>query len=198
MHKTFAIAATALLLGGCASLNRVQSDVSTYSQWPTVRAPATYAFERLPSQQSYPDEQQALEDAARPALEAAGFKPAATPGSADVSVLLGAHVTPTLLYTDPLWWGGGFRHGRHFWGGRGMWGSNFGWYYSTPRYEREVMLLIRDRSTGAPLYEARARNDGLTGSLDGYVTAMFQAAMKDFPSGGINPRRISIDLSTAQ
>lgn len=197
MHKALTIAAAALALGGCASLNHIQSDVSSYSQWPAVRSPATYAFERLPSQQSHPEQQQALEDAARPAIEAAGFKPAPLPASAEVSVLLGAHVTPTLLYPDPLWWGGGFRYGRSYWG-RGMWGPGFGWNYATPRYEREVMLLIRDRSTGTPLYETRASNDGLTGSLDGYLAAMFQAAMTDFPSGGVNPRRVSVELPVAR
>jgi hypothetical protein len=39
-------------LSGCASLNTVVSDVSSYGQWPTQRKPNTYRFERLPSQQA--------------------------------------------------------------------------------------------------------------------------------------------------
>ena len=200
MNKTLGISAAAaaalVLLGGCAGMRQLDSEVSSYSQWPAARSATTYTFERLPSQQSRPERQQALEDAARGAIEAAGFRPAPSPGSADVSVQLGANVTPTLpLYPDPLWWGGGLHVGRGAWG-HGRWGGGFGLNvgYAGLRYEREVSLLIRDRSSGAPLYEARARNDGYTDSMSAYLPAMFQAALKDFPNGGVNPRRVSIEL----
>ena len=201
MHKTITLGtlAAALLLGGCASVYQLQAEVSSYGQWPAARAPAaTYAFERLPSQQSDPERQQALEDAARPAIEAAGFRAAASPASADVSVQLGANVTPVApLYADPFFWGGSLRYHRGYWH-RGFpgpfYGTGFGMNYSVQRYEREVTLLIRDRSSGAALYEAHARNDGYYGSLGEVAPAMFQAALKDFPNGGVNPRRVSIEL----
>ncbi len=188
-------AVTALALGGCASTRIVQSDVSSYSQWPASRPAATYAFERLPSQQSQPERQQALENAARPAIHAAGFVPAASPASADVIVQLTANVTPT-VYPEPFGWGGfglglgfGRGHGRH------AFASGFGMnYYGSLRYEREVVLVIRDRSNGTALYETRARSEGLS-SGDEFLPAMFVAALKDFPSGGVNPRRVSVDLS---
>ena len=197
MIKTsgFAVVAAAVVaLGGCASVRQVQSDVSSYSQWPSARpaAAATYAFERLPSQQSRPERQQALEDAARPAIEAAGFRPAASPGSADVNVQVTANVTQT-VYPEPFgWYGGlGFGHGR----GRHAFASGFGMnYYGSLRYEREVALLIRDRSNGAALYETRARSEGLSSAIDEYLPAMFVAALKDFPSAAVNPRRIVVDL----
>ncbi|HEY0584656.1 MAG TPA: DUF4136 domain-containing protein, partial [Pseudoduganella sp.] len=69
------------LLAGCASLNTLQAQVASYGTWPAQRKPGTYAFERLPSQQARADAQQRLEDAARPAIEAAGFT-AAAPGEA--------------------------------------------------------------------------------------------------------------------
>ena len=65
---------------------------------PAERKPATYAFDRLPSQQAQPQREQMLEDAARGAIEAAGFTPAADAASvavvsrrfkADIVVLLG-------------------------------------------------------------------------------------------------------------
>ncbi|MEO6408498.1 MAG: DUF4136 domain-containing protein [Burkholderiaceae bacterium] len=197
MVKTLGMAAAAaagLALGGCASVRQVDSDVSSYSQWPTARPATTYAFERLPSQQSRPERQQALEDAARPAIEAAGFRPAASPGSADVNVQVTANVTPA-LYPEPFGWGGGFGLGYGRGHGRHAFNTGFGMnYYGSLRYEREVALLIRDRSNGAALYETRARSEGLTASVDDYLPAMFLAALKDFPSGGVNPRRISVDL----
>ena len=51
----------------------------------------------------------------------------------------------------------------------------------TPEYQREVGVLIRDRASGQPLYEARARNDGITSGGQTMLTAMFTAALKEFP-----------------
>ena len=70
MNKTLGISAAAaalVLLGGCAAMRQLDSEVSSYSQWPAARGAATYTFERLPSQQTRPERQQALEDAARAA-----------------------------------------------------------------------------------------------------------------------------------
>ena len=63
----------ALILTGCAAVNSVESEVSTYSQWPTERKPGTYAFERLPSQQANAQRQDQLEALAKRALDGAGF-----------------------------------------------------------------------------------------------------------------------------
>lgn len=207
MAKTlFALAAAAagLALGGCASLNRLDNEVSTFSQWPAQLKPASYAFERLPSQKSRPERQQLLEDAARPAVEAAGFTPAADEGSADFSIQLGVRVIgeQRSAFDDPFWWRGGpgypFGYGRWGHGYRYGYGFGLGWgprYDSyTYNYEREVGLLIRDRKTGLPVFEARANNDALSPSVDAVLPAMFAAALKDFPNGGVNPRRVTIEL----
>ena len=192
--KTLGIVAAVLALGGCASVRQIESDVSSFSLWPNSRPAATYAFERLPSQQSRPERQQALEDAARPAIEAAGFRPAASSASADVSVQLTANVTPA-VYPEPFGWSGGLGFGRGPFRHGAAWHTGFGMsYVGSVRYEREVAVLIRDRNDGRPLYETRARNEGLTSAIDDYLPAMFVAALKDFPSGGVNPRRISVDL----
>ena len=49
MWKAVAALAMAFALGGCANMNQVVNDVSTYSAWPADRKPGSYAFERLPS-----------------------------------------------------------------------------------------------------------------------------------------------------
>ena len=186
-----------LALGGCASIGRIDSDVSTYSQWPAERQPATYAFERLPSQQAQPQRQQLLENSARPAIEAAGFRPG-DDKTADVTIQLGARIalTDTSPFNDPFWWGGypypwgyGFRD-RLYWGG----GWRYGWgpRFDSMAYDREVALLIRDRHSGQPLYEAHASSAGLSPQLDSALPAMFEAAMKDFPHGDPNPHRVSV------
>lgn len=179
-----------VLLAGCATLNQLNSDVSSYSQWPAGRKPGTYAFERLPSQQARADAQQRLETAARPAIEAAGFAPAGDPQQADFVVQVGARVTAYAdPFDDPFFWRGSF------WGRRHYWGPGFGWGYNGPDYEREVAVLIRDRKSGLALYEARAANNGSSPSIDSLLPAMFEAALKDFPNPGINPRKVTTEIT---
>jgi len=104
--RTILLLVAAVALAGCAAMRSIDSDVSTYSRWPPERKPATYAFERLPSQQVRPEQQQQLEDAARSAVEAAGFAPAGDPKGADVTVQVGVRVTALdrSPFYDPFWW----------------------------------------------------------------------------------------------
>ena len=202
MWKLLTAFAVMLALTACASLNQLSNDVSTYSQWPADRKPGTYAFERLPSQMANPEAQQVLEDSARQALEGAGFVPATDPKNADYLVQVGARVnySDRSIYDDPFWWHGGLYHPRYFGHlrhGFGRFGFG-GWgYLGTPIYDREVAILIRDRKSGTALYEARATNDGTSPSINSLLGAMFDAAMKDFPYGGVNPRRIVTQIGNA-
>ena len=201
MPKSALILTLALMLGGCAAMHRVDSDVSTYSQWPAERKPGSYAFERLPSQQARAEQQQGVEDAARAALQTAGFTPATDPASADVSVQLGARVNAAdrSPYDDPFWWHGGLYRWRGSFGyGVGFRSSAFGMRWAEPwSYERQVMLLLRDRQSGQVLYEARASNSSAEPVFGSVMPALFEAALKDFPNGGAeNPRRVSVELGS--
>ena len=189
---------TALLLTACAGmLNTVSSDVSSFGEWPGDRKPGTYAFERLPSQQARGKETEALEAAAVPALAKAGFTPAAAGATPDVLVQVGARTDRAdyQAWDDPLWWRGGFGYWRY-----GPWLSprwSLGVRGEPPRYDREVALLMRDRATGKPLFEARAVNEGNANFSMPLMTALFQAALADFPKLGLNPRRVVVTLPAA-
>jgi hypothetical protein len=187
----------ALCLGGCAFLNNLHNQVSTYGAWPTGRPPASFVFERLPSQQASPEHQQMLETAARGALETAGFRMAADPAEAEFLMQLGARVSSTdpWIYNDPLFWRGGPRYGYGRWGRGPYWGWHGGLGVDSPTFDREVALLIRDRRSGVLLYEARADNSGPSASIDYLLPAMFEAALKDFPAVGPNPRDIVVPIS---
>lgn len=204
MMKTIAILAAGAALAGCASLSSLDTDVSSFSRWPAGRGPSTYAFERLPSQQAQPQQAQMLEDAARRAVEGAGFVAVPDGVSADVSVQLGARITETdrSPFDDPFWYGGYgawhrpfaySRFGRPFWGPgfrHGYWGPG----NDFPYYEREVAVLIRDKRSGDALYEARATSEGTTSGVGSVLPAMFSAALKDFPAGSpTNPHRVTVE-----
>jgi hypothetical protein len=195
MRKLLIITAGALLLAGCAQLRSVTSDVASFGEWPADRKGGTYAFERLPSQQADPKaaaSSDALEAAAKPALAKAGFTPAAASQSPDVLVQVGHRVSRADRgpWTDPIWWRGNFGYWRH-----GPWmGPSFGLHarYDPLRYESEVALLLRDRASGKPLFESRASSEGSARSDTETLSAMFQAALMDFPKLGINPRRVTV------
>jgi hypothetical protein len=203
MLKMLASVVALAALTACASLDSVDSEVSSYSRWPAGRTPSTYAFERLPSQQAHPQQAQRLEDAARRAVEGAGFVPAPEGAAPDVTIQLGARIAELdpSPFDDPLWYGrfgsfhGPFAYGRY---GRPFFGP--GWRYGyggpgvdLPYYEREVAVLIRDKRSGEALYEARANSEGTSAAAADLLPAMFSAALKDFPNGGSpNPHRVRV------
>ena len=190
-----AVLAASALLGGCAGMSTLRSEVASFGEWPVGQAAGTYAFERLPSQQARAKEQEVLEAAARPALEAAGFEPVPAGAEPQVLVQLGARITRVdrSPWDDSLWWGGSFGTWRY-----GPWSGpswQLGLRMDPPRVDREVAVLLRDRATGRPLYEARASNDGYSMGNAQLLAAMFAAALKDFPASGLNPRTVLVPLA---
>lgn len=195
LTQALLLAGSALLLASCAALNSVTSEVSTFGEWPTDRKAGSYAFERLPSQQARAAEMTTLEAAAKAALEKAGFTPVAEGQQPDVVVEVGSRVgrSDNGPWADPLWWRGSFGYWRSGpWAGP-RWGLGFHW--DQARYDHEVALLLRDRASGKPLFEARAsRENSSPYSADSTLAAMFQAALMDFPKTGVNPRRVTVQL----
>lgn len=186
MTRSLSVLLAALVLSGCASMNQLSSEVSSFGTWPAQRQASSYLFERLPSQQQQPEQQALLEQAAGPALAAAGFRPASDAATADYLVQLGARISvdERHLYGDPFGpWGlhGFYRRSRFGFGP--YWPGAF----AAPQYDREVILLIRDRRSGQTVYETRASNHGNSSAINGLLPAMFAAAMKDFPNAGMNP-----------
>ncbi len=193
LRRTVLAAALATAaLAGCANLGSIAVAVSTYGDWPTGRVPGSYAFDRLPSQAADADRMLGLEAAAATALAGAGFKPVAAGAEPDLLIQLGARVSRTDLspWDDPFWWQGGFGRWRQGpWRGP-FWGPSF--RPETPRYEREVALLIRDRSSGKPLFEARASTEGFQKLSGAALAPLFTAALTGFPALGVNPRQVLI------
>jgi hypothetical protein len=198
MSKLPTLALAALLLAGCSGIRTLAIDVSSFGDWPADRQAGTYAFDRLPSQQAQLADTEQLEAAARPALDKAGFKPAAEGQPPDVLVQVGSRAARTdrVLWDDPIWWRGGFGYWRHgpwpgpAWGASGYWARIDG-----PRYDREVAVLLRDRASGKPLFESHAAYESASPGDKRVVQALFEAALTDFPKQGANPRQVVITLA---
>lgn len=198
MGRWLGAAAMVVAMAGCASFKTLSSEVSTFGHWPDQRPPGTYVIERLPSQQAAPGGLQAdTEQGADMALQAAGFKPAPEGTTPEFVVQIGARITryDRSPWDDPFWWRpyGGRWYGP---GWPGPWGPYWSWRWrSAPNdYQREVGLLIRDKATGEPLYEARARTDGLTAGGPPVIMAMFAAALRDFPNSRNEPHDVEVPL----
>lgn len=192
-------AAAAIGLGGCATLQSIQADVASFGDWPAGRAPGTYAFDPLPSQQADAAGQAAVEAALRPVLARAGFSPAAPGTQPELLVQAGSHTSRSAgsPWDDPMWWNGGFG----FWGpARGpwrgpYWGASMRWQVGgSPRYEREVAVLLRDRASGKPLYEGRASIDSFSSRPTDALGPLFTAAMADFPTPRPERHTVSVPL----
>ena len=134
------LAVSALAMGGCASLNTVTSEVTSFGQWPEGRAKGRYLIERLPSQLARSDRdgtQAAVEEAAHQALQRAGFTRVGDLASADVVVQIGARITRFEIspWHDPLWW----RWGPSYWRGPGW----VGWRTPPGVYWRQAPMPER-------------------------------------------------------
>jgi hypothetical protein len=204
------LATAVAVLTGCASVRRIDSDVSSVAAAPAgvVLQGARYRFERLPSQANNPQvglaEQQAQE-----AMTAVGL--VRSDADAQLSVLVASVQS---LYRADAWgrpvpinagpgWAPFFGHisiGNSGHVGRGSGtraGASVGVGFPFPppvHYRREVSLVFRDLRSGQVVYETRASHDG-PWSDDGPVfSTLFQAAMSHFPNPPPGPRRVFIDL----
>ncbi|MEW6100530.1 MAG: DUF4136 domain-containing protein [Pseudomonadota bacterium] len=188
---TAACLAAAVVLAGCATPRLIESDVTSYTQWPEQRRPGTFTFERLPSQQARPEEQARIEALALPALQQLGFR--LVPESAQPDVTIQVGVSRTRYDRAP--WDDPWPYGYAGWGfgHRFALGVGLGWQIPSPYYVFQVAVLIRDAKTKQVLYETSARHDGRW-TDEGLQAALFEAALKDFPRPALSPRRVRIEI----
>jgi Domain of unknown function (DUF4136) len=186
-----------LLLSGCASVWLIDNDVRTFSSLSGVPT-AGYRFERLPSQQSNPDSQNAIEAMAEQALAKVGLRRNDATAATTVQVSARVQRDPRAPWDDPFfgpWPGGvGLSHGQLFAGRGGLsFGLMFGGFES-PYYRREVSLVMRELATGKVVYETHAAHDGRWADSQAVLPAMFEAAVSGFPAGPDGQRRVNIEV----
>lgn len=188
------------LFGGCASMNQITVDVASFGSWPVGRAPGRYAFERLLSQAQGGAAQSQLEEAARGALERAGFRAAPDAASADVLVQVGNREGRILDPWSDFNWGwriGGWRgFGPVVPRAGGYWGWSIGgaWPSDNTRDFREVALQILDRPSRQPLIEAHVRYEARVVG-DRVLPALFDAALQGFPNLPTGQRQVTVALT---
>ena len=201
--------ALAAALSGCATSWTVDSNVTSFSRPPGATAPATYRFERLPSQQVEEATQQQLEAMAGAALDGVGLR--RDDAAPQLSALIGARVSAELSpWADPWLVGGPWFGPGPGWGcaGAGAWGCGRGWYGGgwygpafgpppTPWFAREVSIVLRELPSNRVVFETHARNDGPYSNSAHVLPVMFQAALQGFPNPPQGVRRVDIEIPRA-
>ena len=217
---TLLIALSGLLLAGCSTVRVIDSDVAAFQTW-TGAPPGpgtTYQFERLPSQQAAPAQQNAVEAAARPALAKVGLVASTTAPRYNVQVLLSTQLIEQ-VYADPFFHGGFGGFGGYGYGPRasyGRYGSGYGGFgsfgyggfrgaslglsfpiggYDTVIFRHELAVLMRDNSTQQLSFETRARHDGPWNDTLTLLPALLDAALQGFPQPPAGTRRINVPLA---
>lgn len=200
------VLAVGVWLGGCASVMRVDSDVTSHANWPTGAYPTgtvSYIFERMPSQLSGQGamEQNGLEQLAQQALASKGWQlleqaaQAATPAppwrvqvSASQTTLPRAPWDDAPVGMGPRW---------SLSAGTAGVGIGLGWGLprsDMPYHLRQVQLVVRDPQQGRVAYEAKAAHDGRWNSTPAIWRAMLDAALTDFPHPSRTQQRVDIDV----
>jgi hypothetical protein len=211
------LAALALLvLGGCASVYRVDNQVQSFARWseapattaapaPLPQPPQVYRFDRLPSQAAAnPGGQDQIESLARSALERVGWTLAADGVAAPWRVEVNASTLrlPRAPWEEPWYhpwnspWGGFGLPGRDYvvtGTGQVIWSPVF-LHMDMPYFQRQVSLVIRHAGTGRVAYETRAAHDGRWQGSPALWGAMFDAALQGFPAPPPGVRQVNIDL----
>lgn len=185
----------ALLLAGCSTMRVVDSDVISFSPAAAkpVTVPATYRFERLPSQQASAAQQAQLEALAAPVLSLFGLS--RDDQAPQYSVQIEVRVQEDLpdVWESP--WFGVSRH--HFIGfGVGRFGRHgtVAIHSDFPAYRREVSVVMRNTPGNQIVYESRAQHEGRWSDDAAVVPAMLQAALNGFPQALPGLRKINIEI----
>jgi hypothetical protein len=179
----------------------IDSDVQSFVSGPAAR-PATYRFERLPSQTDAPAQAQ-LEALAAAALAKVELTPAplvsgaiagtaAAAPTARYAVQVSARVEAiNSPYGEPSFggfWGMGMGRGRsHHYGG-------FGMSLEPTWYRHGVHILLRDSTGGQSVFESSASFDGPWADSGNLLPVILDAALQGYPNPPSGPRKVVIEL----
>lgn len=201
-----AVASIALtLLAGCSGMRVVDSDVTSFAQWPGA-APepaqaATYRFERLPSQSVGAPagllSQDELETMTRMALARYGL--VNNPTAPALNVQVGASTREVRRYNNGFGpaFGGGVSLGTGTAGsfiGLSFPLGGMGGLYDSPSYLHELSVVMRDARSNAVVYETRASHTGIWGDTRAIYPAMLDAALQGFPRPPLGTRRVNVEI----
>ena len=185
----------ALGLGGCASSRVIDSEVRSFSGSVAPATPATYRFDRLPSQQSSDANAQAAQERLE-ALASAAFADAGLAQSdsnpqylAQISATVEQIArTPAHPPFAPFGVGGfwGFQHPPI--------GFGMNWAMQPPWSRYVVQLVLRDSSSKQVLFESAAQHIGPWSDTANILPAVLRAALRDYPNPAPQGTTVQVEV----
>jgi hypothetical protein len=197
-----AVAALALLLGGCATT--IRSDVTTFHQWPADLPSKTYVFEAPPPQDDTL-ELHSYENLVRAQLGKLGFQEVASAPALKVSMRFTTTDVPVRVFqaVDPFYYPSarfGFMspYRRGYWGGSfyspfydPFWGPQYQ-VVERHTYQRDLQLSIKSASDNRRLFDVTVHNNSVERSTPVMMPALVQSAFEGFPGPNGAARRIEL------
>ncbi|HJV84366.1 MAG TPA: DUF4136 domain-containing protein [Noviherbaspirillum sp.] len=195
--------AMTILVSGCGTT--IQSNVTTFHEWPASLPDKHYVFERT-KEQNNNLEYLNYENLVREQLNRLGFTEASPSTPPTLKVSLGysvdsrdvREVYPVVVnpYPYPYWYGPAWRgyYGPFydpFWYGPPMVEQRVSQYRL---YTRHLRIVIARMSDGKQLYETTVVSEGTNGSLAAVMPYMVRAAFTDFPGKSGVPHQVELKM----
>ena len=178
-----------LVLGGCATTRIIDSEVRSFAGVTPPAQPASYRFERLPSQDLQSYAQERLETIAQPLLESVGLRKAVT--EPKYALVMKASVEAIENPTFSRSWK------------RQQWLDRDGFMrlpsmglMLEPSWQRySVSLVLRDIASSQTVFESSAQHMGPWSDTQQLLPAVIRAALSDYPSAQPQPHTVFIEVS---
>jgi hypothetical protein len=178
-----------LVLGGCATTRIIDSEVRSFAGSTPPTQPASYRFERLPSQDLQSYAQERLETIAQPLLESVGLRKAVT--EPKYALVMKASVEAIENPTYSRSWK------------RQQWLDRDGFMrlpsmglMLEPSWQRySVSLVLRDIASSQTVFESSAQHMGPWSDTQQLLPAVIRAALSDYPNAQPQPHSVFIEVS---
>ena len=179
-----------LVLGGCATTRVIDSEVRSFAGVTLPAQPASYRFERLPSQDLQSYAQERLETIAQPLLESVGLRKAVT--EPKYALVMKASVEAIENPTYSRSWK------------RQQWLDRDGFMrlpsmglMLEPSWQRySVSLVLRDIASSQTVFESSAQHMGPWSDTQQLLPAVIRAALSDYPRAQPQPHSVFIEVSS--
>ena len=179
-----------LVLGGCATTRIIDSEVRSFAGSTPPTQPASYRFERLPSQDLQSYAQERLETIAQPLLESVGLRKAVT--EPKYALVMKASVEAIENPTYSRSWK------------RQQWLDRDGFMrlpsmglMLEPSWQRySVSLVLRDIASSQTVFESSAQHMGPWSDTQQLLPAVIRAALSDYPRAQPQPHSVFIEVSS--
>ena len=179
-----------LVLGGCATTRIIDSEVRSFAGVTPPAQPASYRFERLPSQDLQAPAQERLETIAQPLLESVGLRKEVT--EPKYALVMKASVEAIENPTFSRSWK------------RQQWLDRDGFMrlpsmglMLEPSWQRySVSLVLRDIASSQTVFESSAQHMGPWSDTQQLLPAVIRAALSDYPNAQPQPHSVFIEVSS--